>query len=404
MLVSLGQEAYYPALASMDRMKSCGCNRYVVRRLKQTRNANGRSRPMNKAVSAKSHPGALRSRSPAADRGSYAPRQQETPAINSEQADSQALQVRFVTVDEESAGQRIDNFLLRVLKGVPKTRIYRIVRKGEVRVNKKRVNASYRLECGDVVRVPPVKVASRSAPPRPAGTVLTQLEQAVLYEDEQLLIINKPSGLAVHGGSGLSYGVIEALRQLRPQQRTLELVHRLDRDTSGCLVIAKRRSMLRHLHNQLQRKTGVEKLYQALVVGKWPARKQLVNAPLLKNVLRSGERMVHVHAEGKKCRTEFAVLARFPGMTLIQASPITGRTHQIRVHCLHAGHPIVGDEKYGVGAQQQQLKASGVRRLFLHAASIQFELPDGQRLKVEAPLPDDLLAVLSSMNSDHTPS
>ena len=305
--------------------------------------------------------------------------------------------VVFITIDEDAAGQRIDNFLLRILKGVPKTRVYRIVRKGEVRVNKKRVTADYRLALHDQVRVPPVVVAQRDAPVRLADNVIHQLEQAVLYEDDQLLIINKPSGLAVHGGSGLSYGVIEALRQLRPENRTLELVHRLDRDTSGCLVIAKRRSMLRHLHNQLQQKGRVEKLYHALVVGKWPVRKQLVNAPLLKNVLQSGERMVRVHVDGKQSRTAYRVLERFGNMTLVEAYPITGRTHQIRVHCLHAGHPIAGDEKYGMDDDNQKQKQFGLNRLFLHAASIQFALPDGRLLKVEAPLPAELMAVLTAL-------
>ncbi|KEI71321.1 23S rRNA pseudouridine(955/2504/2580) synthase RluC [Endozoicomonas elysicola] len=318
----------------------------------------------------------------------------------SSQDGGEALRVRLITIDEDTADQRIDNYLLRVLKGVPKTRIYRIVRKGEVRVNKKRITADYRLQPGDVVRIPPVRVAEANAPARPADSVIAQLEKAVLYEDDQLLIINKPSGLAVHGGSGLSYGAIEALRQLRPENRTLELVHRLDRDTSGCLVIAKRRSMLRHLHNQLQQKGKVEKLYHALVVGKWPARKQLVNAPLLKNVLQSGERMVRVHVDGKKSRTAFRVLDRFPNMTLVEAYPITGRTHQIRVHCLHAGHAIAGDEKYGMDEDNQSQRQFGLKRLFLHAASIQFELPDGRLLKVEAPLPDELLEVLSVLKGE----
>ena len=206
-----------------------------------------------------------------------------------------------------------------------------------------------------------------------------------------------PAGLAVHGGSGLSYGVIEALRQLRPENRTLELVHRLDRDTSGCLMIAKRRSMLRHLHNQLQQKGQVEKLYHALVVGKWPARKQLVNAPLQKNVLQSGERMVRVHVDGKQSRTAYRVLDRFANMTLVEAYPITGRTHQIRVHCLHAGHPIAGDDKYGMDEANQEQKKFGLKRLFLHAASIQFALPDGRLLKIEAPLPAELAEVLAGL-------
>lgn len=341
----------------------------------------------------------VREESPA-KRGSSIPGKLSDDKDFSGQNGGEASKVSFVTIDEDMAGQRIDNYLLRVLKGVPKTRVYRIVRKGEVRINKKRVTADYRLQPGDVIRIPPVRVAESRAPVRPADNVIAQLEKSVLYEDDQLLIINKPSGLAVHGGSGLSYGAIEALRQLRPENRTLELVHRLDRDTSGCLMIAKRRSMLRHLHNQLQQKGKVEKLYHALVVGKWPARKQLVNAPLQKNVLQSGERMVRVHVDGKKSRTAFRVLDRFPNLTLIEAYPITGRTHQIRVHCLHAGHPIAGDDKYGMDEDNQSQRQFGLKRLFLHAASIQFELPDGRLLKVEAPLPDELVKVLSALKGE----
>lgn len=379
----------------------------MVRRLKQARNVNGKGRSSHRKGASKSgRTGGVVSGRGAGREGSgrqALPRRlKEQPPGNGEavEAGVVAANVNFITIDEDAAGQRVDNFLLRVLKGVPKTRVYRIVRKGEVRVNKKRVSADYRLELNDVVRIPPVRVAEREAPIRPADSVIAQLEKAVLYEDDLLLIINKPSGLAVHGGSGLSYGVIEALRQLRPDNRTLELVHRLDRDTSGCLVIAKRRSMLRHLHNQLQQKEKVEKLYHALVVGKWPARKQLVNAPLLKNVLQSGERMVRVHVDGKKSRTAFRVLNRFPNMTLVEAYPITGRTHQIRVHCLHAGHPIAGDEKYGMDSDNQSQKQFGLKRLFLHAASIEFDLLDGKRLKVEAPLPDDLAEVLSALQLD----
>lgn len=321
-----------------------------------------------------------------------------SPQVPSEGEASQSG-VRFVDVDGELAGQRLDNCLIRMLKGVPRTRIYRIVRKGEVRVNKKRVAVDYRLQEGDLLRIPPVRMAQRGEPVRPADHVIEQLEKSVLYEDSKLLVINKPSGLAVHGGSGLSYGVIEALRVLRPENRTLELVHRLDRDTSGCLMIAKRRSMLRHIHNQLQQKEKVEKLYHALVVGKWPVRKQLVNAPLQKNVLRSGERMVRVHVEGKKSRTGYRVLQRYEGATLVEAFPMTGRTHQIRVHCLHAGHAIAGDEKYGTDSDNEAFGRFGLKRLFLHAASIQFELPEGGFLKVEVPLPSELEAVLSSLGS-----
>ena len=314
-----------------------------------------------------------------------------------EEVAEQHHRVRMVTIDQDDAGQRIDNYLLRVLKGVPKTRIYRILRKGEVRVNKKRVTADYRIQGGDLLRIPPVRIAERGEKVQPANRVIEKLEQSIIFENDKLLILNKPSGIAVHGGSGLNYGVIEALRQIRPDNKTLELVHRLDRDTSGCLVIAKRRSMLRHIHNQLQQKHKVQKIYNALVVGKWPARRLLVNAPLQKDVRQSGERMVRVDIEGKKSRTEYKVLGRYHGATLLEAKPITGRTHQIRVHCLHAGHAILGDDKYGRDEDNRSFKSQGLKRLFLHAASIEFELPDGEMLKVEAPLPEALQGVLDGL-------
>ena len=307
--------------------------------------------------------------------------------------------VNFVTIDDDANGQRIDNFLLRILKKVPKTRVYRIIRKGEVRVNKKRVSADYRLQLHDVVRIPPVRIPEQSPVQRPPERLIEQLEKSILYENDQLIILDKPSGLAVHGGSSLSFGLIETLRQMRPENKSLELAHRLDRDTSGCLVVTKRRSMLRHFHNQLQQKEKVEKLYHALVVGKWPARKEIVNAPLMKNALRSGERMVQVHMDGKQSRTSYRVLKRLHNnMTLIEAYPITGRTHQIRVHCLHAGHPIAGDEKYGRDDDNKNQKQFGLNRLFLHAFSIKFELPDGTSLKTTAPLPQELESVLSYLS------
>ncbi len=311
----------------------------------------------------------------------------------------EALTVRWIIIDEEEAGQRIDNYLIRLLKGVPKTRVYRIIRKGEVRVNKKRVTADYRLQKADVLRVPPVRVTEKETTRAP-GAVMEKLADTVLYEDACLLIINKPAGLAVHGGSGINCGVIEALRQMRPHQKHLELVHRLDRDTSGCLMIAKRRSMLRHLHDQLQQREGVQKLYHALVAGRWPTRKLMVQSPLQKNTLRSGERMVRVHPEGKTSRTRYRVLARLRNATLVEASPLTGRTHQIRVHCLAAGHAILGDAKYGNDANNTALRQAGLRRLFLHAASLELTLPDGKALKIDAPLPDDLQKVLKNLNND----
>uniref|UniRef100_A0A7C2BG97 Pseudouridine synthase n=1 Tax=Pseudomonas graminis TaxID=158627 RepID=A0A7C2BG97_9PSED len=294
--------------------------------------------------------------------------------------------VRLVEVAPEFAGQRIDNFLITYLKGVPKTLIYRILRKGEVRVNKGRIKPEYKLQSGDVVRVPPVRVPERDEPVPVAQGLLQRLEAAIVHEDKGLIVLNKPAGIAVHGGSGLSFGVIEAFRQLRPDAKELELVHRLDRDTSGLLMIAKKRSMLRHLHEQL-RGDGVDKRYMALVRGNWPTAQKQVRAPLLKSNLRSGERMVEVNDEGKEALTLFKVLRRFGDFaTMVEARPITGRTHQIRVHALHAGHCIAGDPKYGDEDFSREIRDLGGKRLFLHAYALTVPLPDGGELKLEAPV------------------
>ena len=302
--------------------------------------------------------------------------------------------VRMVTVAAEYQGQRIDNFLMRELKGVPKSRIYNILRRGEVRVNKSRVKPDYKLISGDVIRVPPVRVATSAEVP--VSTNFEQnIRQSILHEDDELIIVNKPSGLAVHGGSGVSLGLIEALRQVFPEHRHLELVHRLDRDTSGCVMISKKRSALKQLHEMLKSKSMVDKRYLAAVAGVWPARKQQVNAPLQKNVLQSGERMVRVDLEGKKSLTQYSVVGRGQGVSLIEARPITGRTHQIRVHCLHAGHAILGDDKYGDDQANLRARELGLRRLFLHAHSLSFMLNDRQ-VRVSAPLPLDLSKFLNS--------
>ncbi|MFV0453680.1 MAG: 23S rRNA pseudouridine(955/2504/2580) synthase RluC [Pseudomonas sp.] len=299
---------------------------------------------------------------------------------------SQASSVQMLEVSPEFAGQRIDNFLRNQLKGVPKTLIYRILRKGEVRVNKGRVKPEYKLQAGDLVRVPPLRLAERDEPVPLAQGLLERLEAAIVYEDKALIVLNKPAGIAVHGGSGLSYGVIEALRQLRPDAKELELVHRLDRDTSGLLMVAKKRSMLRHLHQEL-RGDGVDKRYMALVRGRWESGKKQVNAPLLKNTLRSGERMVEVTDEGKEALTLFRVLRRFGDFaTLVEARPVTGRTHQIRVHARHAGHAIAGDSKYGDEDFSREIRELGGKRLFLHAYGLKVPLPDGGELNLEAPV------------------
>ena len=312
--------------------------------------------------------------------------------------------VQKVVISEEFAGQRLDNFLITYLKGVPKTRIYRIIRKGEVRVNQGRMKPDYRLIAGDLLRIPPVRQAEKKSAMDFSGNLETAhsiLEQ-ILYEDEGLIVINKPAGVAVHGGSGVSFGVIEALRHVRGNvNKNLELIHRLDRDTSGCLMIAKRRSTLKAIHEML-RVGEVEKIYWALVKGDWRAS-SVIDAPLKKNLLSSGERMVKVVADGQPSLTEFRVLNCYSKMTLIEAKPKTGRTHQIRVHTAHAGHPIIGDPKYGDNAFNREMKATGFKRLFLHARQIVLKLPESQKLiSVEAPLDQQLQMCLSQLGKGET--
>ncbi|MDH3949026.1 MAG: 23S rRNA pseudouridine(955/2504/2580) synthase RluC [Gammaproteobacteria bacterium] len=310
---------------------------------------------------------------------------------------SQQSGVQLVEISADLAGQRVDNFLLNRLKGAPRSLIYRILRRGEVRVNKGRIRPQYRLKAGDTLRIPPVRLAPRSTPPRPAEQVLRQLENAILYEDNRLLILNKPSGLAVHGGSGLSYGVIEGLRALRPQAPYLELVHRLDRDTSGCLLIAKKRSALRRLH-ELLRNNGIDKRYLALLKGQWRGGSRQIDAPLRKNVLRSGERIVRVDPEGKSALSVFRPLAVGKTASLVEVKLETGRTHQVRVHAASVGQPIAGDDKYGDDGFNRQLREAGLKRLFLHACSLRFQLIEGEpAIEVTAPLDDELEQVLRKL-------
>jgi 23S rRNA pseudouridine955/2504/2580 synthase len=276
--------------------------------------------------------------------------------------------------------------------------IYRIIRKGEVRVNKGRVKPEYKLKGGDYLRVPPVRVSEPNELPSTNLSKVASLESHILYEDDVLIVLNKPSGMAVHGGSGLSFGVIESLRALRPQQKFLELVHRLDRATSGCLLIAKKRSALKHIHEQLRLKT-VDKRYQALVHGIWAQNRFKVKAPLQKNVLKSGERMVFVNPEGKPSETKYRILNQYEDATLVEASPVTGRTHQIRVHCQHAGHSIALDDKYGEQAFDARMKSLGLNRLFLHAHSIRFIHPKtSEQVRYEAPLDSQLTSVLEKLS------
>jgi 23S rRNA pseudouridine955/2504/2580 synthase len=298
--------------------------------------------------------------------------------------------VRLETVLPEYDGQRLDNFLLRELKGVPKSRIYRLLRKGEVRVNGKRVKPEYRVVDGDVVRIPPIRVSEQVQQTASDG-LKSLLTDAILLENDHFIVINKPAGMAVHGGSGISLGLIETLRQLRPEARFLELVHRLDRDTSGCLLVAKKPAALKYFHALLREEHQIDKVYVALVVGRWANRQKRVDAPLRKNELSSGERIVRVAADGKPSLTEFSVRERYgETATLVEAKPITGRTHQIRVHAQFAGHPIVGDVKYADERCIELAEDIGLKRLFLHAEKLGFDWQD-EAIVVSAPLPKALL-------------
>jgi len=300
--------------------------------------------------------------------------------------------VQKIGIDEDTAGQRIDNFLLNILSSVPKSRVYRLLRRGEVRVNGGRVKPEYRLVAGDEVRVPPVTVnAPGPAPPdKPAREML----ERTIFEDKRLLVINKPSGVAVHGGSGISHGVIELLRASRPDLKHLSLVHRLDRETSGCLVLAKRKSALRELH-ELFRQRLVEKNYLALVVGDWQHGDLLVNKPLLVQHRKNGERYVIVSEEGVRAKTRIRLSRTFGVYSLLQCQPLTGRTHQIRVHTQTMGHPLVIDERYGDKDANRRAGKLGLKRLFLHAQSIAFPDKSGNELHFTAPLADDLEDFLS---------
>ena len=297
----------------------------------------------------------------------------------------------MLEVGEEAAAQRIDNFLLRRLKGVPKSHVYRVLRSGEVRVNSGRVKPAYRLQVGDRVRVPPVRISEKQVqrPPKPLGL-------PVVFEDAALLVVDKPSGVAVHGGSGVSFGVIESLRAERPEAKLLELAHRLDRDTSGLLIVAKKRSALVELHRML-REGEVEKVYLAIGKGV-PSQKTFeVSESLHKYVAGSGERRVAVQEGGKAALTRVKLLKNDGVSSLLELRLLTGRTHQIRVHLAHAGHPVLGDDKYGDFALNRELAKRGVKRLFLHAARLSFRHPSsGERIRLESPLPAEMRAFAGS--------
>ncbi len=303
--------------------------------------------------------------------------------------------VTWAEIDEGSAGQRIDNFLCKHLKGVPKSHIYRILRSGEVRVNKKRVDQTCRLQLGDQVRIPPVRVAEQ-----PERDYIPAAEFPILYEDDALLAVDKPAGVAVHGGSGVSFGVIEQLRQARPQAKFLELVHRLDRETSGVLLLAKKRSALTALH-EIMRERNSDKRYLTLVLGQWKNAKQHVKLPLHKFTRPDGERRVMVREDGQESHTVFALHKAWADFSLLEAQLKTGRTHQIRVHLAHLGFPIAGDDKYGDFPRNKELMKRGLKRMFLHAHSIAFAHPlTNEPLCLTAPLPKELQGFLDKLDGE----
>ncbi|MGP1958116.1 MAG: 23S rRNA pseudouridine(955/2504/2580) synthase RluC [Arsenophonus sp.] len=308
-------------------------------------------------------------------------------------------QVKFITIDNNEEGQRIDNFLLMRLKGVPKSKIYHIIRKGEVRVNKSRIKPEYKIKKDDLIRIPPIYLFKKEQ-----NVISTKfykkyiLTEYIIYEDEHLLVLNKPSGISVHGGTGINFSVIEVLRSLRPEIYFLELVHRLDRETSGVLLIAKKRSALRILHQQLRLKQ-MQKQYIALVRGHWPEHIKIIKAPLLRNTLQSGERIVKVSNNGKFSETHFKIEKYFSNSTLIKINPITGRTHQIRVHTQYVKHPIACDNRYGDINFNQQLAIIGLKRLFLHASSLMFFHPvNMKKLTFYATLDQKLKNYLTLLN------
>ncbi|MBS0351018.1 MAG: 23S rRNA pseudouridine(955/2504/2580) synthase RluC [Proteobacteria bacterium] len=306
--------------------------------------------------------------------------------------------VKTVSIDAEQVGQRIDNFLFKSLKGVPKSRIYRAIRGGEVRVNRKRTKPDYRLQLNDQIRIPPL-AEEKIKVVKPRGEVIQAIRDKIVYEDDELIVIDKPAGLPVHGGTGIGGGVIELLRLVRPELRFLELIHRIDRETSGCLLIAKKRKTLLFWHQQLKNRK-IYKQYITLVKGEWLGGFRRVEAPLIKNILSSGERLVKVSDDGKPATTIFRPLQKFKEMTLIEARPLTGRTHQIRVHLQHIGHPIAADQKYGDTDFNQQVRKLGLKRLFLHAYSMSYseDQPSDKVFGLCVSLAPELKKLLESLN------
>lgn len=325
------------------------------------------------------------------------PTRSDAPEAADESHRSAGREVQWVDIDAGHDGQRLDNFLITHLKGAPRALVYRIIRKGEVRVNKKRAKAETRLASGDQVRIPPLRLAPEEAVREVSDSLRELLMRSVIAETDDWMVVNKPAGLAVHGGSGVKIGLIEALRQVRTDLGFLELVHRLDRDTSGCLLLAKSRNALVFLNEALKAKK-MDKRYLALVEGRWPARRDWVSAPLDRYDAGNGERRVRVDDNGKRSRTLFAVRETFPNVTLVEASPVTGRTHQIRVHAAHIGHALMVDRKYGTSQGEKLAAGIGLDRLFLHAASLSFPEPkSGRMVNVKARLAPELDAALEAL-------
>jgi 23S rRNA pseudouridine955/2504/2580 synthase len=319
--------------------------------------------------------------------------------MNSSDQQSNQESVQYLTVTEAESGQRIDNFLCGKLKGVPKSHLYKIVRSGEVRLNKGRIKASSRITEGDIIRIPPIRRRAESETSVPAGA-LNDLRKSVLFEDDALIILNKASGLAVHGGSGVSLGLIEIARKLWPKESKLELIHRLDRETSGCLMLARNRAALLGMQKQLQNHQ-ITKEYTAFAVGKWPSHMRTIDAPLKRNELKSGERVVKVSEDGKSAETHFRVIKHYDRGSLLRVGLVSGRTHQIRVHSQLAGHPLAGDEKYGNSATNKEFRKLGLKRLFLHSTYLKFRHPiSNEWIEIEAPLAEELEKFLAALNSD----
>jgi len=307
--------------------------------------------------------------------------------------------VQYITITSEEAGQRIDNYLINRLKGVPKSHLYKMLRKGEVRVNKKRVSAFYRLMEEDVVRLPPLFLQEKGSVAPPNKETMQRLANRILYEDDYLLIINKPSGMSVHAGSTVRVGVVEAMRHLYPKSPQLELAHRLDSETSGCLILAKKKRILREIHSLL-REGRVIKTYWAFTKGQWKESELRVDLPLHKDYREGGKHVVEVHHEGKTALTVFRPIQTFKNATLVEVKLYTGRTHQIRVHAQYQGHPIAGDDRYGDMEFNKLVRQGGLKRMFLHAKSLDFTLPSlGQRITVEAPLDHELEAFIRKVEA-----